>query len=87
MTEDQKVQRNLLAWLNDTNAFRWACDGNDGALVRFLLEVGLTPNETAVVHAVAKARETRDLGVLGLLLDAGWDVNKPLGENATPLLG
>ncbi|EJT78443.1 hypothetical protein GGTG_03543 [Gaeumannomyces tritici R3-111a-1] len=85
-TGENKVQPNLLAWLEETNALRWACHGDDEDLVRFLLSAGIAPNENAIVQAAAKAREKGDLRVLGLLLDAGWDINKPI-RDGTPILG
>ncbi|KAI0470525.1 ankyrin repeat-containing domain protein [Xylariaceae sp. FL0804] len=82
----RRVQPNVLVWLNDTRALEDACMHHRPDLVRLLLDVGLTVKSTAVSMAAKRFRETTDSELVGLLLDAGWDINEPLGVNG-PLLG
>ncbi|KAI1734079.1 ankyrin repeat-containing domain protein [Xylaria scruposa] len=80
------VQPNLLAWFSDTNALRLACANDNQDVIRFLLQMGLSITPSAIVYATSKLRETNDNTVLELLLDFGWDINKPLGDTRPPLL-
>ncbi|KAI0860799.1 ankyrin repeat-containing domain protein [Xylaria cubensis] len=80
------VQPNLLAWFSDTNTLRLACANDNQDIIRFLLQMGLSITPSAIIYATSKLRETNDTTVLELLLDFGWDINKPLGDTRPPLL-
>ncbi|KAK7914200.1 hypothetical protein PG985_011903 [Apiospora marii] len=81
------LQPNALAWFNDTNAVQWACQNDHRDLVEVLLEKGLGIKPRAVMHAVAQMRETKDRGTVQLLLDHGWDINKPFDDDSVPIMG
>ncbi|KAK8122877.1 Ankyrin repeat protein [Apiospora sp. TS-2023a] len=84
--ENIRLQPNALAWFDDTNALRWACENDHRDLVELLLRKGLEVKPRAVVHAVAKMRETKDHGTVQLLLDFGWDINKPIDDDSLPIM-
>ncbi|KAI0525772.1 ankyrin repeat-containing domain protein [Xylaria bambusicola] len=80
------VQPNVFAWLNDTDALRWASENNNEETVRLLLKRGFSVRPWAVLFAAAKLKETKNTTIIELLLNSGWDINKPLGETRPPLL-
>ncbi|KAI1364462.1 ankyrin repeat-containing domain protein [Xylaria arbuscula] len=80
------VQPNVFAWLNDTNALRIACQGNHQEKVRVLLEKGFTIRPDVVFSAAVKAKETKNAAILELLVDFGWDINKPLRQTTASLM-
>ncbi|KAK8009122.1 ankyrin repeat-containing domain protein [Apiospora marii] len=86
-SDDLLLQPNALAWFNDTNAVQWACQNDHRDLVELLLEKGLEIKPRAVIHAVTKMKETKDCGTVQLLLDHGWDINKPFDEDSVPIMG
>ncbi|KAI1750317.1 hypothetical protein F4782DRAFT_548793 [Xylaria castorea] len=80
------VQPNLLAWFSNTNALQLTCANDNQDIIRFLLQMGLLIPTSTIVYATSKLRETNNTTVLELLLDFGWDINKPLGETRPPLI-
>jgi hypothetical protein len=83
---DGRVQANVLAWLNDTNAMSSACMHNNIPLVRLLLANGLVVRPRAVLQAVSKLRETGNQDIVRLLLQSGWEINQCLAEDTPPVL-
>lgn len=81
-----RVQTNVLAWLDDTNAICSACKNNNTPLVRLILAKGLTVQSMAVSFAIAQLRSTGNEDIVRLLLHGGWDINQCLNENTPPVL-
>ncbi|KAI1263452.1 ankyrin repeat-containing domain protein [Xylariaceae sp. FL1019] len=85
-TNASVVQPNVLAWFGDTNALRMACSNGGVDVVRLLLQKGLPIVPMAVIYTITKLRESKDTAMLELLLDYGWDINKPVTEVSPPVL-
>ena len=71
-----KLQPNLLAWLNSSNALKSAVTNQRKDIIQVLLSYGLEPNERAISAAVAHVLDTKDTSILGLLIKGGWDINR-----------
>lgn len=81
-----RIQPNVLAWFNDTNSVRLSCQNDNRDVLRVLLKKGLQPTSKAVAFAKAKWMETRNIEVLQLLIDHGWNINQPINHNTPPLM-
>lgn len=86
-TDSKRLQRNALAWFENTEAcWNAAVKNYNIALVRYLLEQGFAPDSYLVSAAVGHALKTGDMGILELCLDNGWDINQARAEASPPLM-
>lgn len=85
-TNPEYLERNALAWFQNSTALELASERDNTSLTKYLLEQGLTPSKPAVDAAVDRAKKTGSTELLQLYLDHGWDINQPCHLSAPPTL-
>lgn len=70
-----KLQPNLLAWLDDSQALQYAIKNQRKDIMQLLFNYGLIPTQTVISASLEYVRDSRDMSTLELLIDGGWDIN------------
>lgn len=71
-----KLQPNLLAWLNSSEALVSAIKNQRQDIIQYLLDYGLIPDSRAMSAALTHVLDSKDMSLLELLIKGGWDINR-----------
>lgn len=82
-----KLQPNLLAWLNSSQALEHAVKNQRKDNIQVLLNYGLTPCGGAILASLYDVFDPEDISILELLIRAGWDINRVYHEALPSITG
>lgn len=82
-----RLQPNALAWFQEAEAFGRAIENGREDAVQILAAHGIQPQRPDIWAALDVLERTRNRSALDLLLKGGWEIDRPVNENATSILG
>ncbi|KAJ8115552.1 hypothetical protein OPT61_g2823 [Boeremia exigua] len=85
--QPDRVQPNALAWFQVIEPLATAIRNSREDLVPILLAHGIKPERPDVWAALEVLESTGSRTALEMLLQGGWEIDQPLNENATSMLG
>lgn len=85
--QPDRVQPNALAWFQAAEPLATAIRNGCEDAIPTLLAHGVRPERPDVWAALEVLESTGSRTALKMLLKGGWDIDQPLNENATSILG
>ena len=85
--QPDRVQPNALAWFQAAEPLATAIRNSCEDAIPILLAHGVRPERPDVWAALEVLESTGSRTALKMLLKGGWDIDQPLNENATSILG
>ena len=85
--QPDRVQPNALAWFQAAEPLATAIRNSCEDVIPILLAHGVRPERPDVWAALEVFESTGSRTALKMLLKGGWDIDQPLNENATSILG
>lgn len=81
------IQPNVLAWLQAKEPFATAINNGREHIIPTLAAYGLKPERADMWAALDVVKNSGSRKPLEILLANGWDIDEPINENATSILG